>query len=135
MKTNKKNLTTLRVFKMRHNKKKLIAKLDRLVSEYVRKRDKRCVTCNKTTDLTCSHLITRGCMSLRFNLMNCNAQCKGCNLLHEYRPERYTQWWINKYGLEEYEALVTKSKQIKRFTEEELEALIQAMKQLIKEVK
>lgn len=131
---NKKKLVTLRELKMKTNKKKLIAKLDRLVSEYVRKRDKRCVTCNATSGLTCSHLISRVSMPVRFNLQNCNAQCKSCNYLHEYRPERYTQWWINKYGLEAYENIVAKSKEIKHFTEEELESLIQTMQQLIKEL-
>lgn len=103
--------------------KTLIAQCDKLISQYVRMRDKRCVVCGSTQNLQCGHLITRRSQSVRFDLRNCNAQCRGCNLLHEYRPERYTQWFINHYGTEVYNELVHKSKEIKKLTIPELQEL------------
>jgi len=87
-------------------------------NRYIVLRDKRCVTCDKTEHLTCSHLIsvTAGDL-LRFNEVNSNCQCVGCNYKHEYHPEDYTRWFIQHYGLGEYERLCDLKKQIHKYAE------------------
>lgn len=105
-------------------RKKLISKLDKVFSEYIRKRDKRCITCGHTEQLTNSHLITRSKYSVRWSELNCHCQCRGCNMLHEFQPEHYTNWFIKKYGLKKYQNLILESNQTKKFTDTELEGLI-----------
>ena len=104
---------------------KLIKEIDALVSKYVRMRDGKCVTpspkCTKV--LQCSHLIRRGKGATRFDLRNCNCQCSYHNYLHNYSPEIYTQWFINKFGENVYNELVNRSNKIKKYTRLELENL------------
>lgn len=45
-------------------------------------------------------------------------------MLHEFQPERYTNWFIKKYGLKKYQNLILESNQTKKFTDTELEGLI-----------
>lgn len=105
-------------------RKKLVSKLDKVFSLYIRNRDKKCVTCGKTEGLTNGHLITRAKYSVRWSEVNSNCQCRGCNMLHEYQPERYTNWFLNKYGLKKYQSLILESNKIKKYSDTELEGLI-----------
>jgi len=116
-------------------KSKLIKECDDLVSLIVRARDGSCVCCGKTENLTCGHLITRGCHIIRFDFTNCNCQCRGCNFLHEHRPERYTKWWINKYGKDAYDKLVALSWQTKNWKIPELLELKQELQEKLAEVR
>jgi len=45
-------------------------------------------------------------------------------MLHEYQPERYTDWFIRKHGVKRYQALIKESNQIKKFSDTDLEELI-----------
>ncbi len=64
----------------------LKAKLDKVFSEYIRKRDTRngvfkCISCGRILpyeQADCGHYINRKHMSTRFDEMNCNAQCRSC---------------------------------------------------------
>jgi hypothetical protein len=90
-------------------RKGLVKKLDAIVSLIVRARDKRCVTCGSAERLQCGHLITRSKHKVRWSLTNCNCQCASCNLSHEYNPHPYTQWFIERYGLQSYKDLIRES--------------------------
>ena len=118
-----------------NKRKKLIKDLDVLVSLIVRARDKRCVCCGSMERLTDGHLITRNCKIIRWDLTNNNCQCASCNFTHEFRPERYTEWWIKKYGLDAYEELVAQSKLTKKWTIEELENIKINLKEILEELK
>lgn len=86
-----------------------VDELDDLVREIIKLRDPACVTCGisrSASGLCVGHLLTRGKHSVRWDLKNCNAQCPPCNGSHEYNPEKYTLWFVKKYGIEEYENLV-----------------------------
>ena len=120
-------------------KSKLIKECDDLVSKIVRLRDKQCVCCGSRENLTDGHLITRACKIIRWDLTNNNCQCRGCNYLHEFRHERYTKWWIDRYGKDAYDELValswqTKNWKIPELIEKklELEAMLQKMIELDK---
>lgn len=115
-------------------RKKLIKKCDELVSLIVRKRDGKCVVCGSTQNLTCGHLITRNCKIIRWELTNNNCQCRSCNFTHEFRPERYTSWWVNKYGLDAYNELVRLSNQTKKWTVFELEDLKKNLESILGEL-
>jgi 5-methylcytosine-specific restriction endonuclease McrA len=108
-------------------RKKLVKRLDEVTREIVLKRDKFCVTCGKTENLQCGHLITRARYGVRWDLMNCNAQCSGCNLRHEYQPEIYTRWFLNHYGEKEYQSLCNRAETQGKFTIDELETILMCL--------
>ena len=98
-------------------------KAEKAHSLHIRERDKACVTCGSSQNLTNGHLITRSKKSIFFDSKNCNCQCRGCNLKHEFNPEIYTQWFINRYGLVEYHDLIRRGNETKKWTKEELEQI------------
>lgn len=107
---------------------KLMKEADRVFSLFIRARDKKCVICGTTERLQNSHLIRRGKKSIRFDEKNCNTNCATHNYLHNIYPETYTQWFIKRYGLDEYEKLIAKSHIVKQFKASELETLIEKYK-------
>lgn len=70
----------------------------------------------------CGHLISRGVRSLRWDLRNVAEQCNSCNMLHEHRPERYTQWYIGKFGAGEWMKLVEDGAKSVKLSIEDMEA-------------
>ena len=109
-------------------KKKAVKKADDWMSKYIRARDRRCITCRSTANLTNSHLITRAKHSVRWHEPNCYCQCHGCNLRHEYQPEIYTDWWILKHGEAAYHELVLKSNTPSRFKAYDIEEIAEEYK-------
>jgi len=91
--------------KDRTTRKSLVRKLDKIVSEIVILRDKKCVTCNSYDRLGCGHLFSRIAYSTRWELLNCACQCFICNYRHELDAYRYTKWFLDKYGQDEYDKL------------------------------
>ena len=104
-------------------RKKLESQLDTLTSLIVRKRDRKCIDCGVQVNLTCSHLFHRSKRAVRWDLKNCNCHCLEHNERHDQHPEFYIKWFIDEYGQREYDILLFKSNQIKRFTIEELREL------------
>ena len=116
-------------------KTKLKDKIHSVMREIRLRDEPRCVTCGDDGSKSClqlGHLITRGANSVRFDWRNLHTTCAICNNIHEYRPEIYTLWFINKYGKGEYESLVRDSKQIKQWKMSELRELLEEMKNLSK---
>lgn len=87
------------------SRKKLVKELDKWFSLYIRKRDKYCVLCGTTENLTCGHLFSRVAYSTRWDETNAFGQCAGCNMRHEHDPARFHIWFINKYGKDKFESL------------------------------
>ena len=106
----------------RTERQRAIAAADKAFSEYIRARDIYiCQTCGlagRKGDgvMTCGHLITRAKYSTRWDEQNAECQCRGCNMLHEFQPERMTSKWIARNGIEEYNRLVLKSNTPRKFT-------------------
>lgn len=115
-------------------RKQLEKKLDLLCREIVLDRDVHCVcpppSNGHSSVLQCGHLITRSKESVRWDLRNLNAQCSGCNLLHEYNPHRYTMWFIHKFGLCVYEHLFVDADKITKLQVYELQELYDQMKKI-----
>lgn len=107
-------------------RKKLVAQLDKIVSLYVRERDGKCVTCGSIAHLQCGHLITRAHYAVRWDLWNTHCQCSRCNLLHEYNPHIYTSWFIDRFGLPEYRALLARDVP-RKIGEEEMSNILESV--------
>jgi len=114
--------------KKKRSRKSIVRELDKVFSEYIRLRDKRCFTCGATSDLQCGHLFSRVAFSIRWDEFNAHAQCRSCNLKHEYNPHIYTKTFIDTYGMDKYNELFKKYNEIKKFSDVDLLELIQLYK-------
>ncbi len=104
----------------KETRKSLVKDLDRAFSNFIIKRDGSCVICGKTEVLAAGHLISRSCYAVRWDERNVFVQCRGCNMLHEFRPERFTMWFLDKHGLEAYRSLCADSKVQRKISNLEL---------------
>ena len=86
--------------KDRTTRKGWVRKLDRIVSEIVIMRDRKCICCGTDKKLTCGHLFSRVAYSTRWDLCNCYAQCIGCNFRHELDAYPMTNKVIELQGVE-----------------------------------
>jgi len=91
--------------KDRTTRKGWIRKLDKLMTDIVRLKYKKCVTCGASGNLDCGHLFSRVAYSTRWEMLNCAAQCKSCNFRHEHDSYRYTRWFMETYGQRAYDDL------------------------------
>ena len=85
-------------------RQKLEKRLDDIVSEIVRKRDKCCITCGGNKD-SAGHFMKRRHNGTRWNLTNVNAQCWDCNRNDDW--EAYKSAMIMQYGEEVTENIIT----------------------------
>jgi hypothetical protein len=97
----------------------------RVFNAWVRRRDGKCVQCGTKKRLTAGHLISARRLSTRFDEQNVFGQCAKENYIHQYRPELYTAWFVDRVGPITYLRLVDQSKEPHKFTRSELEAIIQ----------
>src|SRR3990167_2637511 len=111
---------------------KTVASLKRklwpIFSNYIRRRDNfTCITCGaKEKIMHAGHFIGRnGHSNTLFDEMNVNAQCPRCNLWKEGEKPTYALKLIEKYGHEEFKALVKRGNQVKQFRVKELEEMIE----------
>ena len=121
----------------------LKAKLDKVFSEYIRKRDThngvfKCISCGSMLpyeQADCGHYINRKHMSTRFDEMNCNAQCRSCNRFDEGNIQGYRRGLVAKYG--EYAVVMLESmkNQINKISEFEYNTMIDHYRKEVKRLK
>lgn len=120
---------------MSANRKKLIEKLDRLTSEYVRRSnaDKNgyayCYTCGAKyfwKDLDCGHYRSRRFIQTRFDLLNLRVQCKLCNRYKNGNLEIFREKLVKELGEDKVREIETRPS--RKPLEIELEAQIAEMK-------
>ena len=109
-------------------RKTLITKLDKVFSEYIRRRYAKndiatCVTCGKKDHwkkLQAGHFMSRKHYATRWDEYNVEVQCSACNVF------RYgEQYLFSKYlGVDLSEELLIKSRKIQKFTDNELLEMI-----------
>ena len=107
----------------------LVKKLDAVFSIYIRRRFAvndiaKCITCGKEDhwkSLQCGHFMSRKHMSTRWNEDNCQVQCAGCNVFRYGEQYKFSLYLGNNLA----EQLHIKSKEVCKFTEVELQELIQ----------
>ena len=115
-------------------RKKLVSRLDKVFSEYIRKRDGACVICGKRAPevrLTCGHLFSRVAYSTRWDESLAFCQCTGCNNRHEYDPGLFIIWFAEKFGWDKYEEGHKKHRTPVKYTNGQLVELIEYWKNRI----
>jgi hypothetical protein len=121
--------------KSKKPKSKLIKELDVLFSQFVRLSNSidgycSCVTCGRVYEwkkIQAGHFISRQHYSVRWDERNVKPQCYGCNVMQQGR-----QYEFSKYlGQELSEELYLLSKQTRKFSEIELQEMIEYYKNKI----
>jgi len=123
---------------MKVKRSTLVKNLDAVFSQYIRRKDAineiaTCVTCGKKDHykkLQCGHFMSRRHYSTRWDENNVGVQCYGCNITNQGQ-----QFLFAKYlGLDKAEEMVLKSKQVVKFTDNDLQDMILHYKEKIKEL-
>lgn len=107
----------------------------RVFSDYIRKRDDyRCISCDKQcvkAECHAGHYIPKSAgLSIFFDEKNTNAQCISCNLFRHGNLPAYALALINKYGPDILKDLDKKRREIKKYTRQEYEEMIERYKKL-----
>jgi 5-methylcytosine-specific restriction endonuclease McrA len=112
----------------------LIRKLDRIFSEYIRKRDTdykgqvECISCQKTfqyKEVDAGHFISRKYLRTRWDEKNVHGQCRRCNRFAYGEQYLYSINLDRKLGDGTAEKLLMKSRQIIKLDSYDLEQLIE----------
>lgn len=119
-------------------RKTLITKLDKVFSEYIRRRYAKneiatCVTCGKKDHwkkLQAGHFMSRKHYATRWDEDNVEVQCSACNVF------RYgEQYLFAKYlGTEKADMLLAKSREAVKFPDWEIQEMIELYKNKIKDL-
>jgi 5-methylcytosine-specific restriction endonuclease McrA len=76
----------------------LIKELDALARERTFERDGyKCIRCGSTSHLQWCHVITRGILSLRWDMDNSFCGCAGCHLFWHKHPLEAVGWFEDKF--------------------------------------
>ena len=100
----------------------MIGVVDDIFNTLIKYRDNwKCVQCGTTENITAGHVIPKSSgQKIRYDTDNVFAQCQTCNSNHRYKPQYYFQWYINKYGIDEYNELVNASKIVFKYSTNDL---------------
>ena len=119
------------------SRKGLINKLDRIFSEYIRKRDAnkkgicKCITCKrefKWNELDAGHFISRKEMSVRWDERNVAAQCQYCNRFRYGRQYQFSLA-LDKQSRGLSKRLYNKSKEVVKYSMVDLHELVDLYKE------
>jgi 5-methylcytosine-specific restriction endonuclease McrA len=125
-------------------RQKLVHKLDDAFSEYIRLRDAdsdgivTCITCEDRhhwTGVDCGHFVPRANMATRWDLKNCNSQCRLCNSTQDGAAELHAVAIDRMYGEGTAEKLEKMGKQERHFSEHELQGMLDELRKEIKALK
>ena len=119
-------------------RKSLIAKLDKVFSEYIRRRYAKneiatCVTCGKKDHwkkLQAGHFMSRKHYATRWDEDNVEVQCSACNVF------RYGEQYLfaKHLGTEKADMLLSKSRETVKFPDWEIQEMIELYKNKIKDL-
>lgn len=116
--------------------KKLKSKLDKLVSEYVRRRDNGiCISCGvkrNWKEMQNGHYISRSHQNTRYDLQNCNCQCPKCNVFMSGNYPSYTIQLQKRYGWDIVKDLKCRGDKLKSWKQKELIDMINSYKEKLK---
>lgn len=126
---------------MKIKRSTLVKNLDTVFSQYIRRKDAineiaKCVTCGKEdhwSKLQNGHWASRRHYSTRWDERNCNVQCSGCNVFRAGEIYLYTKYLCSKYGDNFPEELYKLSQKTVKFTDADLQDMIQHYKDKLKE--
>ena len=118
---------------------KLVKKLDTIFSQYIRKKNSideiaTCFTCGKQDHwkkLQNGHFQSRRHYSTRWDEINCQVQCAGCNVFKYGEQFIFSQRLDQKFGEGTSRRLHIKAKQILKLSDNDLEDLIKRYKDFV----
>ena len=125
---------------------KVVKKLDAIFSQYIRlkyaddHKNVSCFTCDKKAywhadGMQCGHFMSRKNYSTRWEILNCMPQCVSCNVYNYGRQFVFAKNLDKKFGDGTAEELYIKSKQIVKFSTNELNDKINHFKALVDKMK
>jgi len=126
----------------RTQRKKLVDKLDKVFSVYIRRRYAKndiaeCFTCGKKDHwkkLQNGHFQSRKHYSTRFNEQNCQVQCAGCNVFRYGEQYKFSKNLDNTYYSGLAEELHIEANKTVKLDNTDLEMLIEKYEMLIKKL-
>ena len=112
---------------------KLKKKADKVVSDFVRKKDSvdgiaTCYTCGSKKEwkrMQCGHFVSRNNSATRYDLNNLRVQCAGCNVWGRGRYAAFADQPINGLGTRPLKELLEKGRSIYQLTIKELQEIIE----------
>ena len=111
---------------------KLTAKAQIIFNRWIRSRDEGmpCISCGKPANQAGHYFPVKMFSALRFDEINVNAQCPGCNLFAHGNQAMYRIGLVERYGEEAVKELEEKAvkQRIKKWTRTELEQIINKYK-------
>lgn len=122
-------------------RKTIIAKLDRLFANYIKKRDSgggeyfKCISCGEIKPIKnadCGHYFSRRHMATRWDENNAHCECSRCNRFDSEHLHYYRKNLIEKIGEKALEELEWKSQQPIKFSDFELNEMYIHYGQLMK---
>ena len=121
------------------SRSKLIKKLDSVFSQYIRLKASNngiaeCFTCNKKDHwkkLQNGHFQSRKHYSTRWDEINCQVQCAGCNVFRAGEQYKFSVNLDAKYGEGTARRLHIKSKKTVKFANFEIEDMIKKYKKFV----
>ena len=124
---------------------KLKKKLDKVFSEYIRKRDSdykgncKCISCGKEYAafggrIHAGHLFSRRYLSIRYSEQNVNAQCSYCNTFLNGNQILAARGVENKWGKGTVDELESRMHIVVKLTRADYEEAIERYKQKIREL-
>ena len=110
------------------SRKTLVKKLDKVFSQYIRRRFAvnevaKCITCGKQAhwkELQAGHFMSRKHYSTRWDEINVQVQCSGCNVFRYGEQYKYSLY----LGITLSKQLLADSRKLVKFTSDELEEMI-----------
>jgi len=116
---------------------KLTKKAEKVMNAYIRRRDSEdgyftCIVCSQTLPIekmNAGHYVPVGSSSaLRFDEYNINGECQYDNCFNKFHLVNYRKNLIEKIGLEKVEKLDQRSREVKKWSREELLEIIEKYK-------
>lgn len=112
---------------------KLIKTADKVFSEYIRRRNSNslgmseCFTCGKIDhwkNLQCGHFQSRKHYATRWDEKNCQVQCAGCNVFRYGEQYKFGLYLDKKYANNMSEKLMNKAKKTVKFSNYDIQEII-----------
>ena len=110
---------------------KLLKKTQDVFNKWIRTRDegKNCISCNNPGNQAGHYFPVKGYSIVRFDEVNVNLQCAGCNLYQYGNPQQYRMGLVRKYGEDEVKKLEERAqKKVFKWSRFQLEELIKKYK-------
>lgn len=113
------------------SREKLEKMLDKVWSEYVRGRDRRCQKCGGMGALSAHHAFGRRHRATRWDIFNGCGLCYPCHIHWAHRdPCSFAVWFENHVGRAQYARLAEAHNQVVKHTTDDLQRMLNDLKSM-----